>query len=342
MLAALATELMISLCVIAKNEAHCIARMLESVRGLVSETIVVDTGSTDGTQEIAAALGAKVLSRQWRDDFAEARNFSLSLATRPWILVLDADEELSPESIAIISARVADKPIAYSLDRYHFSWRPDASSSTLVPPEMPAYARGARAYFKTHDIRLFPNDSRIRFVGAVHESAEDSLYRLGIPYERCPAIIYHYGHLIGVERKQEKALQYLALAHRKVSDNPEDWRTWYHLGIELQNHANHCDAAQAFERARSLFPTFAPLLRQLAISRCLLGDYPTGLEIFSQALSTDSSCLLTWNALGAAFLDLGHLDQAQQCFQTIVVADPHNPVAREALGLIQQRRTLVE
>jgi glycosyltransferase involved in cell wall biosynthesis len=316
--------------------------MLESVRGLVAETIVVDTGSTDETQQIVAALGAKVSSCQWQDDFAEARNVSLSFATQPWILVLDADEELSPESISIISDRVAGQPMAYSLDRYHFSWQPDASSSTLVPPEMPAYARGARAYFRTHDIRLFPNDSRVRFIGAVHESAEDSLYRLGIPCQRCPAIIYHYGHLIGDERKREKAAQYLALAHRKVRDNPEDWRTWYHLGIELQNHANHREAVQAFERARSLFPTFAPLLRQLAISRCLLGDYPTGLEIFSQALSTDSSCLLTWNALGAVFLDLGHLDQAQQCFQTIVGADPQNPVAHEALGLIQRRRTLVE
>jgi tetratricopeptide (TPR) repeat protein len=333
---------MISLCVIAKNEAHCIARMVESARGLVSEIIVIDTGSTDGTQEIATALGAIVSSYKWQDDFAEARNVSLSLATQPWILILDADEELSPESSSIISELVAGKPMAYSLDRYHFSWQPDASSSKLVPPEMPAYARGARAYFRTHDIRLFPNDSRIRFVGAVHESAEDSLYRLGIPSERCPAIIYHYGHLIGEERKREKALQYLALAHRKVRDNPEDWRTWYHLGVELQNHAKHHDAAQAFERARSIFPTFAPLLRQLAISRCLLGDYPTGLEIFSQALSTDSSCLLTWNALGAAFIDLGQLDQAQQCFQTIVGADPHNPVAQEALGLIQRRRALAE
>ena len=335
-----AAAFMISLCVIVKNEAHCIARMLESVRGFVSEAIVVDTGSADGTQEIATALGAKVSSYQWQDDFAEARNVSLSLATQPWILVLDADEELSPESVSIILDRVAGKPMAYSLDRYHFSWQPDASSSILVPTEMPAYARGARAYFRTHDIRLFPNDCKIRFVGAVHESAEDSLYRLGIPCERCPAIIYHYGHLIGEERKREKALQYLALAHRKVNDNPEDWRTWYHLGIELQNHADHREAALAFERARSLSPTFAPLLRQLAISRCLLGDYPTGLEIFSEALSTDSSCLLTWNALGAAFLDLGHLDQAQHCFQTIVGADPHNPVAHEALGLIQRRRTL--
>jgi tetratricopeptide (TPR) repeat protein len=332
---------MISLCVIAKNEAHCIARMLESVKGIVSEIILVDTGSTDGTREIVAAFGAKVSSLPWKDDFAEARNVSLSFATRPWILVLDADEELSSESARIVTDRVAGDPRAYSLDRYHFSWRPDASSSILVPPEMPAYARGARAYFRTHDIRLLPNDPRVRFTGAVHETIEDSLYRLGIPCERCPAVIYHYGHLIGEKRRREKAAQYLVLARRKVSESPEDWRTWYHLGVELQNHAGHVEAVEAFEHARAIAPSFAPLLRQLAISRCFLGDYAAGLEMLSQALSTDSSCLLTWNALGAAFLELGHLDQAQLCFQTIVGADPSNPVAQEALGLIRQRRPVV-
>lgn len=329
---------MISLCVIAKNEAHCIARMLESARGIVSEIIVVDTGSTDGTQEIAAAFGARVSAVPWSDDFAGARNASLSLASRPWILVLDADEELSPESGAIILDRVAGSLMAYSFERYHYSWLPDASSSILVTPEMPAYARGARAYFRTHDIRLLPNDPRVRFVGAVHETVEDSLYQAGVPYERCPAIIHHFGHLIGEERKREKASQYLALARRKVSDNPADWRAWYHLGIELQNHTHHAEAVEVFARARSLCPTFTPLLRQMAISHCFLGDFGVGLELLSQALTTDSSCLLTWNALGATFLEMGHLDSAQQCFETIIGADPNNPRANQALGLIQQMR----
>jgi lipoprotein NlpI len=79
----------------------------------------------------------------------------------------------------------------------------------------------------------------------------------------------------------------------------------------------------------------------MAISHCFLGNFVMGLELLSQALSVDSSCLLTWNALGAAFLEMGHLDQAQHCFETIVGADPTNPRANEALNLIQQRRVLV-
>lgn len=333
-----AAPLMISLCVIARNEAHCIATMLESTRGLVSEIVVVDTGSTDGTREIATEFGARVKQIEWCNDFASARNVSLSLTTQPWVLVLDADEELSPESRGIVSSLITTEPRAYSLERYHFSSRPDAVSSILVTPDMPGYARGARAYYKTHDIRLFPNRADVRFVGAVHESVESSLFECGMAWERCPAIIYHYGHLVSEERKREKAAQYLALARRKVGDSPEDWRAWYHLGVELQNHANHGEARVALERARSLCPTFSPLLRQLGMTYCAMGQYAAGLETFSQALSNDSSCVLTWNALGAAFFELGYLDQAEHCFQTIVGGDPRNPVACEALGLIRQRR----
>ena len=85
---------LISLCMIVKNENHNLSRCLESVKDLVDEMVIVDTGSTDGTVEISKSYGAKVGFFAWCDDFAAARNHSLSLATGDWILVLDADEEL--------------------------------------------------------------------------------------------------------------------------------------------------------------------------------------------------------------------------------------------------------
>ena len=82
----------ISLVMIAKNEERCISRALNSVKNFVDEMIIVDTGSTDRTVEIARALGAKVYFFDWIHDFAAARNYALSQATHPWRLILDADE----------------------------------------------------------------------------------------------------------------------------------------------------------------------------------------------------------------------------------------------------------
>ncbi len=85
----------ISAVYIAKNEAHNIARSLESIKEAVDELILVDTGSTDDTVNIFKAYGGNVCYQEWQDDFSTPRNLALSKATGDWIIVLDADESFS-------------------------------------------------------------------------------------------------------------------------------------------------------------------------------------------------------------------------------------------------------
>src|SRR5918997_4758595 len=87
----------LSLCMIVKDEEEMLPRTLEAVKPAVDEIIVVDTGSTDRTVEIAESFGAKVLHHEWTGDFAAARNVSIDAATGDWILYLDADEVLVAE-----------------------------------------------------------------------------------------------------------------------------------------------------------------------------------------------------------------------------------------------------
>src|SRR5262245_35181283 len=82
----------LSLCMIVKNEAAHLEAALESVRGLADEIVVADTGSVDGTREVAARFGARLLGFEWCDDFSAARNFVLEHATGDWVLSIDADE----------------------------------------------------------------------------------------------------------------------------------------------------------------------------------------------------------------------------------------------------------
>ena len=86
---------LLSLCVIAKDEAAFLQRCLASVAGLVDEIVVVDTGSCDDTPKVARGAGARVFSPPWQDDFSQARNRSLAAARGEWILVLDCDEVLA-------------------------------------------------------------------------------------------------------------------------------------------------------------------------------------------------------------------------------------------------------
>ncbi|MEG0689319.1 MAG: glycosyltransferase family 2 protein, partial [Hungatella sp.] len=89
---------MINLVMIARNEERCLERCLKSVQGLVDEIILVDTGSTDRTKEIAASYGAKLYEFVWRDDFSAARNYALDQSDADWNLILDADEYLTEGS----------------------------------------------------------------------------------------------------------------------------------------------------------------------------------------------------------------------------------------------------
>ena len=88
----------ISLCMIVKNEERVLKRCLESVRDLVDEIIIVDTGSTDATKRIAAGYTDKIYDLTWNDDFSAARNFAFSKATKEYIYSADADEVLSEEN----------------------------------------------------------------------------------------------------------------------------------------------------------------------------------------------------------------------------------------------------
>lgn len=125
----------ISVTVITRNEERHIERCLESVRGLVDEVVVVDSGSEDGTRQIALSRGAKVLEREWTN-YSDQKNFAAAQAAHPWILSLDADECLSQalsRKLAQLKTN-ATHPAAYAFPRKtyylgrwikHSGWYPD-------------------------------------------------------------------------------------------------------------------------------------------------------------------------------------------------------------------------
>jgi tetratricopeptide (TPR) repeat protein len=139
----------LSLCMIVKNEKHNLPRCLARIKPYVDEVIVVDTGSEDGTPEIAAKYGAKVSYFEWCDDFSAARNYAISQASGNWILMPDADEELIIDSKDFLK-QLTSKPdiLAYSV----------ALTEANDPSRTPAYL-----------IRFLRNIPEIKYVGRFHE-----------------------------------------------------------------------------------------------------------------------------------------------------------------------------
>ncbi|MGB5424013.1 MAG: glycosyltransferase, partial [Desulfobacterales bacterium] len=187
----------VSLCMIVKDEEANLARCLASVKPIVDEMIVVDTGSTDRTKDIAEFFGALVYKFEWGGDFAEARNFSLSKAKGDWILILDADEIISPQDYKRFRKLTAKKPsglTAYSIITRNYcnmantiGWIPNTGQ--YISEE------AGLGWLSSEKVRLFSNNSEIKFEGAVHELVEPVLKRQAIEMKKCPIPVHHYGRL---------------------------------------------------------------------------------------------------------------------------------------------------
>ena len=156
----------LSLCMIVKDEAENLPRALASVRDLADEIVIIDTGSGDATPTIAEAAGAKVNFLMWGDDFAVARNASLDQATQDWILVLDADETLTPEGHDFIRSIKEERTMG------------QVQPADLLLVTMMRREIGANQSPYTQVSRLFRHLKAVKYTRPYHEGVEDSVQAL--------------------------------------------------------------------------------------------------------------------------------------------------------------------
>jgi tetratricopeptide (TPR) repeat protein len=216
----------VSATLIVRDEERFLSGCLTALAGVVNEIVVVDTGSSDGTRAIAAAAGAKTLDFPWIDDFAAARNFAIEAASGGWILYIDADERLSAPAGARLSDALTD---------------PAAVGATLrFRPRL-----AATPYLET---RLFRNDPRIRFVGAIHETvlpALDALVAEGRRVLATSFAIQHLGYEGDLTHKHRRNLPMLLTM---VERWPERLYYWHDLAQALDGLGRRDEAIVACQR----------------------------------------------------------------------------------------------
>jgi tetratricopeptide (TPR) repeat protein len=204
----------VSLCMIVKNEEANLADCLRSVADLVDEMVVVDTGSTDRTREIARGFGARVHDFPWVDSFAAARNETLRHATGEWTLRMDADDRVDEENRG-------------RLRRLFAGLRDEVAGYLVKYISLPA--GGADAAVVNEDVRLFRNHPAIRWQYRVHEIILPALQRAGGAVHASDVAIHTIGYQDPalLQRKQERNLRLLLMDH---ADHPTDPYLLFHLG----------------------------------------------------------------------------------------------------------------
>ncbi|HSQ41736.1 MAG TPA: glycosyltransferase [Fibrobacteraceae bacterium] len=220
----------LSVVLIVKNEEDHLGACLESIRGLWDDLVVVDTGSTDRTIEIAHAAGARVVEFSWIGDFSAARNRSLEEARGQWILWLDADDIVLPVDRTriynLVSAPNADKAYGFLIK--------NSQDRGLTGPVF-------------NQIRLFPNHPSIRFQGRVHEQVMPSLQTLGMPVEFLDVRIIHTGYT-DPETVRQKQRRNLELMKTEIELSPQSINAmkYFALGNAYLDLGDYEEAAQQY------------------------------------------------------------------------------------------------
>ncbi|MEP7125090.1 MAG: glycosyltransferase, partial [Byssovorax sp.] len=225
----------LSLCIIARNEAERLERFLAFFEPFVDEICVVDNGSADATVEIAGRFTDKVrVHRTDHLDLAEVRNVGLEMATQPWILSLDPDEEIAHWDLPRLVRLMDD------LDVHAYAF------------EIVNHQKDGPAVM-TIAVRLFRNDPRIRYGRAVHETVQTSLDRHPELVVRPAGVtIQHYGFLKDDTAMEDKLGRYLEANQRMREEDPMDPMPWYNEGLHLLNDGRDDEAITFLERAMML------------------------------------------------------------------------------------------
>ena len=212
----------ITCCMIVKNEEAFLDQCLKSVRNYVDEIIIVDTGSTDGTGEIARRYTDKVYFHPWEDSFSKARNQALQYATCDWIFQIDADEEL----------------VRGSGEKLRQSAKTAGSADAVFVNIISTYSNGnkeARHNFE----RLFRNNGVIHYEGIVHNRVEGAS-----KIKESKIELMHYGYNVEEKKAQEKFIRTAELLKKQIEEEPDNPMPHHYLGTSYLSRGMNEQAAE--------------------------------------------------------------------------------------------------
>jgi tetratricopeptide (TPR) repeat protein len=293
---------------IVKNEERFLEGCLLSVRDHVDEMVVVDTGSTDRTCDIARDHGATLIERAWPGNFAEARNWALDAATGGWILYIDADERFAVPPGVDLKALLSDERAA----AYNVRFQPRVNSTFY------------------REIRVFRNDPRIRFNGVIHETVHNGILQVCRDDDRAildsALSISHLGYEGDLTHKYHRNIPLLRQAVEQVPGRVFYWldlaRSLAGIG-EFDEAVAMCRRATEVSRADSKAKQKADgSLAYQTWAMLLLSRNLDALSVAEEGLTEYPEDRVLWLVHARALVRAGRPEEALHRINALLADDP--------------------
>lgn len=317
---------------IVKNEEQFLKNALTSIKYIANEIIVVDTGSIDSTPEIALQFTPNLFNFKWNDDFAQARNFSISKATGDWILVLDADESISVLDQEELKNLIEQAPPEVSAFAFHRrNYTNQLKAATLISSDKDPYpeSKMATGYVEQIVVRLFRNLPQIKFQSKIHATVDESVKKLGkVHLTGVP--IHHFGELkFGGDEKNALHEKLYQLSEKEAPTA----RIFSLHGQELLAKGETQKAISCFSKSAKLDPSHFPAWLGLANGHLIRGDYFRTRVALAKAFELNRKHFFIYLAQGIMLTTERDFKGAmQELFQALKLA-PKNATIHYYIGL---------
>lgn len=318
----LAKQADISLCMIVKNEERVLKECLESAAPFFREMIVVDTGSSDRTKEIASECGAQVFDFPWVDDFSAARNESLKYAKGRWIFWMDADDTLP--------WHCGEELLDHAINS------PKRITAYIVPVQFVEEGPGSGT--RVDHVKLLRNFPGVHFEHRIHEQVLPSINEYGGAWTRSSAYVLHSGYDTSPEGQAKKAERDWKLLRLDFKERPRHPFTNFNIGMTHHYGGKHKKAVRWLRRCLELTEPSQSIVRKayamLAISTRHLEGEERALEVFEEGLKAAPDDPELLYQRGHTLVALARLDEAKKSFERVLQQNVDDHLSSVDIGIV--------
>jgi glycosyltransferase involved in cell wall biosynthesis len=295
---------LLSLCMIVKDEEKVLKKCLDSVKDIVDEIFIIDTGSSDHTKEIASQYTNHIYDYTWNNDFAAARNESIKNATGKWILVMDADEYVDPEEFKLLRQTLQNldhtNPYCLAVSIYSFLGKHGGAE---LPVE-----------------RIFSNLPSISYIRPIHEKIVCS--NKSITYITSKFRIYHTGYLEETRNAKDKSNRNLSIFETMLKQKKPEPYDYFTLANEYfsikQFKKAHYYFERAYQRAKKNEIWFSFFMFQYIICLCEMDRFTDAFKLTNESIQKWGDYPEFYTVKGSIYQDFGLFENALSQFKTSI------------------------